>query len=346
VKKSKQNKKYILNNFTAMKTSFYRTSALVISFTALGLLGCEKNENLEPNLTTNQTTTFDVTKSHTPSPFINESESLQNVGSDKVLAAPCENYSLILSGITGTPHAAGLSSYLANVNMVTGLTTAVSPITVGGAIVRTVTGITKIPAVVPTLYAVTGQNSATPRRLLRVNPATGASAIVGPTVMAGVQIALQDIEHCPTNNRYYAIQEGTNRIMVSINALNWTVLATVPTNYRLNGLTFRTTTTGTTLWVIAGQGATLCGVRLGDMYNYTLAGGLIGTNSYNAATPGPTTPELGLDFYANTACAVRNFVVGSASGTLSFNLNLCSGAGIPAPIGGGGVKSTYDFAKR
>ncbi|GGD67302.1 hypothetical protein GCM10011514_34230 [Emticicia aquatilis] len=328
-----------------MKTSFYRTGALVLSLTTLGLLSCEKNESLVPNSTTNQTTTFDVTKSHTTSPFVNES--LQNVGSDKILAAACENYSLVLSGVTATPHAGGLDSYLANVDMVTGATTAASAITVGGLIVKSVTGITKIPAAAPTLYAVTGMNSSIPRRLLRVNPATGVSVNVGATVSAGAVIALQDIEYCTTNARYYAIMEGTNRIMISPDALNWTLLAVAPTNFRLNGLTFQKNAAGVeTLWVIAGQANTLCGGKFGDMFNYTLGGAFIANNSYNAATAGPVTPELGLDFYQNTACVIRNFVVGSASGFLSHNMTLCSGGGIPAPIGGSGIKATYDFAKR
>ena len=328
-----------------MKTSFYRTGALALTFATGLLFSCEKNDNLEPSATSNQVTSFDVKKSEPTSPLL--TETLKEVSPDNILAAVCENYSLVLLGITGTPHAGGLNSYLSNVSMVTGATTASSPITVGGAIVKTVTGITKIPTVVPTLYGVTGQNSNIPRRLIRINPATGVSGIVGATVSAGVPIALQDIEHCPTNNRFYAIQEGTNRIMVSNNALSWTLLAVVPTNYRLNGLTFRNNAAGVaTLWVIAGQAATLCGAKLGDMWNYTLVGGLIGTDSYNAATPGPTTPELGLDFYQNTACVVRNFVVGSASGRLTHNMTLCSGGGIPAPIGAGVVRYTYDFAKR
>ena len=328
-----------------MKTSFYRTSALFLSLSTLGLLSCEKSESLNPNSFTNQTTTFDVAKSQTTSHFVNES--LQNVGSDKIIAVACENYSLVLSGITGTPHAGGLDSYLANVDMSTGATTAMSAISVGGVIVKSVTGITKIPAGAPTIYAVTGQNSSIPRRLLRVNPATGVSVNVGATISGGASIALQDIEHCTTNNRYYAIMEGTNRIMVSPDALNWTLLVVAPTNYRLNGLTFQKNAAGVeTLWVIAGQGNTLCGVNFGDMYNYTLAGGLIRSDSYNAATAGPVTPELGLDYYQNTACVVRNFVVGSASGFLSNNTNLCSGGGIPTPIGRGIIKATYDFAKR
>lgn len=327
-----------------MKTSFYRTGALALTVTTSILFSCEKSQELEPSTATNLTTPFEVTKSSTDSPFLNES--LKNVGSDKILAAVCENYSLVLSGVTGTPHAAGLNSFLSNVDMVTGATTASSQIMIGAVPVRTVTGITRIPTAVPTLYGVTGQNSNIPRRLIRIDAATGASVNVGATVSVGGVIALQDIEFCTANNRFYAILEGTNVIMVSNNALNWTQLAIAPTNFRLNGLTFRTVGAITTLWVIAGQGNTVCAANFGDMYNFDLVGGYIGADSYNAATAPVTTPELGLDFYGNAACIARNFVVGSASGVLSNNMLLCSGGGIPGPIGAGVVRATYDFAKR
>ena len=180
---------------------------------------------------------------------------------------------------------------------------------------------------------------------MRINPATGAAVILGVTKMGNAQIFLQDIEFCLANNRYYAIIEGTNRIVSSPNGLTWINVPTaIPPTVQLNGLTFRTVGAITRLWVIAGAANTFCGVNFGNMWQLSLAGATVSTNNYNAANVLWTNKELGLNFHANTGCINRNWVVGSAMGVLSNNMTLCPA--VPALIGFGQIKPTYDFAKQ
>ncbi len=319
-----------------------KTFAVAFATTAL-LFSCEKSQNVEPTSIANITTTKPSVGLE--SPF--EIESLKNVGNDNVIAVGCQVYSLVLAGNSGTPHIGGLDSYLVNVDMNTGNSVAASQIKIGVTPVKTVTGITKVPSAVPTIYGVTGINSNVPGRLLKINPATGATIIVGNTMIGNTQVFLQDIEHCTSNNRYYAIVEGTNRIAISVNGLTWVLLPNViPTTYQLNGLTFRAAGGGVRMWVIAGAGTAFCSPNFGDMWELTLAGGLVSTNKYNATNALWTNKELGLDYNFSTiaACAPRNFVVGSAMGFLSNNMTLCPA--LPALIGAGQIKPTYDFAKQ
>ncbi len=322
-----------------MKTSF-KTLVAIAASTAI-LFSCEKTQDLEPTLGNSQ-------KSALQTPSNLSDESLKNVSPDNILAVGCEVYSLVLAGNSGTPHIGGLDSYLVNVDMVTGNTTAASQIMIGAVVVKTVTGITKAPTSAttpPTIFGVTGINSNFAGRLLKINPATGAAVNVGPTMMGNVQVFLQDIEYCLANNRYYAIVEGTNRIVSSPNGLNWINMPTIiPTTVQLNGLTFRTVGNTTRLWVIAGAGNTFCGANFGNMWQLALNGAFVSTNNYNAANPLWTNKELGLDFNANTGCVPRNFVVGSAMGILSNNMTLCPA--LPALIGAGQIKPTYDYAKK
>lgn len=322
-----------------MKTSIKTLVAVAAS--AVILFGCEKTQDLEPTLGSSQKAALQADTNLSD-------ESLKSVSPDKVLAVGCEIYSLVLAGNSGTPHIGGLDSYLANVDMATGNTTAASQITIGAIAVKSVTGITKAPASAttpPIIFGVTGINSNFPGRLLKINPATGAAVNAGPTMLGNVPVFLQDIEHCPANNRYYAIVEGTNRIVSSPNGLVWINMPNIiPANVQLNGLTFRTIGNITRLWVIAGAGNTFCGVNFGNMWQLALNGAFISTSNYNAANALWTNKELGLDFNANTGCVPRNFVVGSAMGVLSNNLTLCPA--LPALIGAGQIKPTYDFAKK
>ena len=263
-----------------------------------------------------------------------------------ILAIGCEEYSLVLSGSTGTPHASGLLSYLANVDMVSGTTTGASPIMLSsGANIRTVTGITRVPGTPPLLYGVTGMNSSHPRRLIRIDPATGISTIAGITRIGNTPTAFQDIEYCASNSRFYAIKEGTNQIYRSNNGLLWQYLATAPSgNAPLNGLTVVAASGMVRIWVIAGQRNVVCSGNYGDMYEYNLAGVLQSTSSYNASSSSGinwVNKELGLHYVSgSTACTVRNFVVGSALNILSHNLTLCP----TAPVFISQIKPTYDFA--
>lgn len=322
-----------------MKTSIKTLVAVAAS--AVILFGCEKTQDLEPTLVSSQKAALQTDTNLSD-------ESLKSVSPDKVLAVGCEIYSLVLAGNSGTPHIGGLDSYLVNVDMATGNTTAASQIMIGAIAVKSVTGITKAPSSAttpPIIFGVTGINSNFPGRLLKINPVTGAAVNAGPTMLGNLPVFLQDIEYCLANNRYYAIVEGTNRIVSSPNGLAWVNMPNIiPANVQLNGLTFRTVGNITRLWVIAGAGNTFCGVNFGNMWQLALNGAFISTSNYNAANALWTNKELGLDFNANTGCVPRNFVVGSAMGILSNNLNLCPA--LPALIGAGQIKPTYDFAKK
>jgi hypothetical protein len=322
-----------------MKTSFKFLIAIVTS--TVILFSCEKTQELEPILNSSQKSALRTTSNISD-------ESMKNVSSNNILAVGCEVYSLVLAGKSGTPHLGGLDSYLANVDMITGNTTATSHINILGIPVKSVTGITKAPTPAtspPAIFGVTGINSNFAGSLLKINPTTGLAINAGSTKMGNVNIFLQDIEYCFANNLYYAIIEGTNRIVSSPNGLSWVNVPTViPTTVQLNGLTFRTIGNITKLWVIAGAGNTFCGANYGNMWELALNGAFISINNYNAANTIWTNKELGLDFNSNTGCISRNFVVGSASGVLSNNLTLCPA--LPALIGTGQIEPTYDYAKK
>jgi hypothetical protein len=318
-----------------------KTITLALS---VSILSCETskeidpaaNSNANPKKLTTSNENLTSTETHNGS---NEKQS--------ILAAACEEYSLVLSGNTGTPHMGGLQSYLVNVNIATGMTTAASMIhTINSAGVQvpieSMTGITKIQ--MNAIYGVTGINSTTPNGLFLINPATGLAQFQNNTFIgfSTTQISLQDIERYTQNGRYYAIQEGTNRIWASNNAVNWNLFATVPTpnNIPLNGLTFR----GNRLWVIASAANTLCAGNFSNMYQYNpMNGMLMGTSSYNVpiANITWTNKECGLTYYNPGGCVAKNFAVGSANGILSNNMTLCPGL----PVFISQIKPTYDFAK-
>lgn len=325
-----------------MKTNFKNLGALTIAF-SVALFSCEKNQDLAPT-----TTNVTLSKGNATTQNWQPEQSLKTDAQEKILAAANENYSLVLGGITGTPHGGAWQSYLVNVDMCGGGPTAWSPITnaAGGANITLVTGITKpAPAVGAFLYGVTGQNSSVPNTLWRINPATGLSTAVANTTRGGAIVSLQDIEYSTVNGRYYAIVEGTNQIVWSVNAINWVNFAVAPTNFKLNGLAIETGAFNR-VWVIAGQANFNCAGSFGDMWGYPLGGGAPIVDSYNAPALPTTSPELGLDFYNPVGGCLRNWTVGSANGALTNNMLLCGGGGIPAPIGGGVIKATYDFAKR
>jgi hypothetical protein len=327
--------------YTMKKMSFFnRVFALAL---CASIFSCETSTEIDPaaNPTSNPK------KINTNNENLTAETHLGSSNKESVLAAACEEYSLVLSGNTGTPHIGGLQSYLVNVNIATGVTTAASMIhTLNSAGIQvpieSMTGITKVQG--NTLYGVTGINSTTPQSLFIINPVNGLAQFVNNTVIGNTtsQIALQDIERYTQNGRYYAIQEGTNRIFSSNNAINWNLFATVPTpnNLPLNGLAFR----NNRLWVISSPSNTLCAGNFSNMYQYNPVNGiLMGTSSYNlpAANITWTNKECGLTFYNPGGCVAKNFTVGSAMGILSHNMNLCPGV----PVFISQIKPTYDWAK-
>jgi hypothetical protein len=323
-----------------MKTSVYSMGFVVATLFAT-LLSCETSTELNP---TASQPSNPKTKNSQDNLLTNQ-EWVGNNSKENVLAAACEEYALVLAGNTGTPHMGGLQSFLMNVNIATGMTTAASSITNGSIstlpIIESMTGITKLQG--NALYGVTGVNSNFPNRLFVINAATGVANPVGPTVVGSTttSISLQDIERYPQTGVFYAIKEGTNQIWRSTNALNWTLLATAPTptGLPLNALCFR----NNRLWVLSGPANTLCGTNYGNMYQYNLAGVLMGVSSYNASVAQITwiNKECGMTFYNPGGCVAKNFAVGSAMGILSNNMTLCPA--VPTLISQ--IKPTYDFAK-
>lgn len=315
-----------------MKSYQYLAGAMSIAMSAL-LFSCDKTqENLDPATTT---------------PITAERSTTESVAAAlaPAYAGACEDYALALSNSYATPIPAALTSEIHRINMCTGVENYISTINIGGVLVYSVTGISKKNGNNKVLYAVTGRNSNYPNRILQVEILTGNATIVATTTtgIGAMVIPLQDIENY--GNNYYAIQEGTNQIMnVNIATGVCSNFAAAPTNYPLIGLTFK----GNRMWVIAGAANFNCSPQYGDMWEYNLAGVMGPSTSYNSSITSYTNKELGLNYFSNAACCTRNWVVGSAStaagGSLTYNLTLCMGGGVPTLIGG--VKPIYDFAKR
>ncbi|MFN8355532.1 MAG: hypothetical protein U0Y10_13835 [Spirosomataceae bacterium] len=313
-----------------MNSLKYLAGAMSIALSAV-LLSCDKNtENVSPSesVSTSAARATDASAAAAPA-----------------YASACEDYSLALSGSYTTPIPGLLTSEIHRVQLCTGVENPISTINIGGVPVYSVTGISKMDGNTKVLYAVTGKNSNYPYKLLKVEILTGNATVIATTTtgIGATPIPLQDIDNYGAN--YFAIREGTNQV-VSINVGTGvcTTFAVAPTNYPLTGLTFK----GNRMWVIAGVANFNCSPNYGDMFEYTLGGVLNSSNSYNAGVMSYTNKELGLDFFSSAACCTRNWVVASAStaagGSLTYNLNLCSGGGAPTLLGG--VKPTYDFAKR
>jgi hypothetical protein len=248
--------------------------------------------------------------------------------------AACSLYSLVLNGSSGTPVIPSLNSFIFKVDPCSGATGLVSQIKIGGVTpVTSVTGLSNVLGMPGYAFAVTGKNSNFPQRLLKVQIATGIAIVVTPT-----QVPLQDIEHNGTN--YFAILEGTARIM-KVNVVSGaTVFFAAPPTQQLNGMTFK----GTSMYVISGNTSAICPPNSGDIwaYNSLTAAPLPPAGSYKnlPANANWTMKELGfhLDF-----CCQKSFMVGSAApvAVISNRNSLsCLGA---TPIFLNNTEPTYDF---
>ncbi|MFN8354469.1 MAG: hypothetical protein U0Y10_08490 [Spirosomataceae bacterium] len=271
-------------------------------------------------------------QSENPAP---QATSANRVASDVTTAAACNVYTLFLNGATGTP-AAALDSYLGQTDMCTGNSITVAAIRLSattGPIIKAVTGLTTIPGS-PDLYGTTGRNSNYPSRLLKINSTTGIATIIITTKsVTGGTISLQDIER--KGSVFYAIVEASGQVVkVDVATGICTNYANFP-NVTLNGLTFDTSNR---LWVIAGASKLNCAPNWGDMWGMNMGTGLTQITSYKAANGLWVQRELGLHF---DTCCKKNWVVGSASNFLSYNLSLCPTAAI---FVNNTIRNTYDFA--
>lgn len=277
--------------------NFATKIALVLS-TAIFFLSCDKAEEEQLN-TTNKT----------------ESQKQQEVISQAL--APCSTvYALVLSGSSGSPVPAGFASTIFKVDLCASPTAYnfVSQITVGGVLVRSVTGLCDMPGVPDFAWAVTGMNSNFPSKLLRVQISTGAASVVATTT-----VPLQDIENYGNTGLFVAIKEGTSQLMkVSVPGGVCSVFAPPGPTSQYNGLTV----VGNKFHAISGTTNLICSPTLGDIFEYTTAGGpYVAKYSYKNLTANSTwtMKELGFHF---DACCGKRWTVGSSSGRISHNINI------------------------
>lgn len=256
----------------------------------------------------------------------------------------CGNvYALVLSGSGGTPAASGLRSFIYNIDLCT------SPVTysfgaeikIGEVNVTSVTGLCDMPGVAGFAWAVTGQNSNFPQSLLSVNLSTGDA-----TVQLSTDKNLQDIENYGSSGNYYAIEEGTSKIVQLDISTGTTTYITngAPTNF-LNGLTF----VGDKIYAISGISGLICPPKKGDIFVYELTGGnYIGKNTYKTLPQNSnyTTNELG---FLYDDCCSNNWVVGSSFGIISQanNISSCNSPNpallLDTSLTGESYTAIYDF---
>lgn len=232
----------------------------------------------------------------------------------KALASCGQVYALVLkTGGTGTP-VISAESFIFKVDLCATpvFYNFVSQIKVGGTPLKAVTGICDFPSDPDHLYATTGQNSNFPKKLFKVKIATGQATLVCNTTDY-----LQDIEM--VNPSYYvAVKEATSQLMkVDIPSGICTAISPAGPLPQYNGLTL----VGSKLHAISGNTSVICSSSMiGDIFEYNLGGGdYVDKLSYKAPSGTYTMKELG--FYFDNCCG-KNWVVGSAQGIISNNLNV------------------------
>lgn len=239
---------------------------------------------------------------------------------------------------------AGLS-YLYWVNLCTGVYTYISQVTgaFGGAVqpLKWATGISKIYQNTTDLYLTTGAQSNAPGSLFRVKIASGvATFIANTTTPASVPINLKDIDMFYSDFVYFAIVEGTNKVVkvnVSTGVCQFFVAA--PTTGPLNGLTWDI---NRHLWLINSNGSTVIPSRFGDMWEYDITTTYYGARSYYSPSILPLAKEVGLHWEAPAPCMPKNFFVANILSFISYNPTLNP---VP-PVFLNLQKPTVDFARR
>lgn len=277
--------------------NFATKIALVLSM-AIFFLSCDKTEEEQLNT---------INKSG--------SQKQQNVMSQAL--APCSTvYALVLSGSSGSPVPAGFASTIFKVDLCTSPTgyNFVSQINVGGVLVRSVTGLCDMPGVPDFAWAVTGMNSNFPSKLLRVQISTGAASVVATTT-----VPLQDIENFGNTGLFVAIKEGSSQLMkVSVPGGVCSVFAPPGPTAQYNGLTV----VGNNFHAISGTTNLICSPTLGDIFEYTTAGGpYVAKYSYKNLTANANWTMKELGFHYDTCCGKR-WTVGSSSGRISHNIDI------------------------
>jgi len=256
-----------------------------------------------------------------------------DLSGNKTAACPA-TYALVLSGSSGTPVPPGFQSYIYKVGLCPNAFTYVSQIKIGLTPVTDVTGICDMPTVPDFAWAVTGQNSNFPSKILRVRISTGAAGIVSNSA-----VPLQDIENFNNTGLFVAIREGTAQLMRVTPGTGACVLFAPagPTN-QYNGLAV----VGNKFHAISGTTNLICPPLSGDIFEYNTVGGpYVGKYSYKNL-PGNgawTMKELGLYF---DSCCGKRWVVGSSSGILSNNTNITPCIA-PSPTFIFNTRYIYDF---
>lgn len=276
----------------------YFTGVAFTLLMATAIISCERTEVDQETTTTNKATQ-------------------KTQESTAQALAPCPTtYALVLSGSSGSPVPAGFLSTIFKVDLCTSPTgyNFVSQINVAGVPVRSVTGLCDMPGIPDFAWAVTGINSNFPSKLLRVQISTGSASVVATTT-----VPLQDIENFGSTGLFVAIKEGTSQLMkVAVPSGACSVFAPVGPTPQYNGLTV----VGNNFHAISGTTNLICSPTLGDIFEYTTAGGpYVAKYSYKNLTANSnwTMKELGFHF---DACCGKRWTVGSSAGIISHNINI------------------------
>lgn len=232
-------------------------------------------------------------------------------------AAPCrELYALVLpaSG-TGSPILPNIESFIFKVELNTSPIgyNFVSQIKIAGTPVTCVTGLSDMIGIPDYAWAVTGQNSNFPKKLLKVNITSGQA-----TIEANTTEYLQDIENLDVSgNNLVGIKEGTSQLMkVDIPSGICTLFGPNGPTKQYNGLT----TMGGKLYAISGLTDYICPSKRGDIFEYELTGGdYINKYSYKSTNATYTMKELGF-YYDN--CYGKKWLIGSSQAIITNNINI------------------------
>lgn len=232
----------------------------------------------------------------------------------RVASCP-ELYALVLpaSG-TGSPVLPNINSYIYKIDLSTSPIgyTFKSQIKIGGIPVTGVTGLCDMSGIPDYAWAVTGQNSNFPKKILKVTISTGQA-----TLEATTTDYLQDIENLDSSGNFVGIKEGTSQLL-KINI--WSGLCVpfgpVGPTKQYNGITIKSGK----LYAISGLTDYICTPKRGDIFEYELSGGdYIGKYSYKSSNASYTMKELGF-YYDN--CYGKNWLVGSSIGIITNNTSI------------------------
>ena len=233
---------------------------------------------------------------------------------ERTISCP-ELYALVLpaSG-TGSPVLPNINSYIYKIDLSTSPIgyTFQSEIKIGATPVNCVTGLCDMVGVPDHAWAVTGQHSNFPKKLLKVAISAGQA-----TIEATTTAFIQDIENLDTTGDFVGIEEGTSQLMkVSIPSGTCFPFGPNGRTKQYNGLT----TSSGKLYAISGTTAYICPSKRGDIFEYEQTGGdYIAKYSYKSINAASTMKELG--FYYD-ACYGKNWLVGSSIAVITNNTNI------------------------